>query len=342
MSNAHTVETVPGSLEAAPWFFSVSVEPRDDMIEEGDRFGDVAPDAGIEGYEPSFVTVDGIRTRYYDVGSGDPLVLVHGGNWGGHWSANDWTATFEYLRDRFRVLAFDRVGCGMTENPSDPAAFRFDADLEHALGFLDAIGLETVHLAGYSRGAGLATRMAVERPDAVRTLTLTNSVTLGPPVGDDGYRHRRLFDMEELGLERTDPAYVRRRLEQYSYRTDYVTDERVRAAAYMASREKARRTQHVMNEGGALEKWMDSLRKHMSEARRRVRNGVVSVPVHYLYGRNDLTMPSEMAMGAMDLFSQGNAPIRLTVLDECGHMVFLEYPETFARRVRDLVTYGDG
>lgn len=310
------------------------------MTQDGDRFADVTPDAGIEGYEPAFVDVGGIRTRYYDVGSGDPLVLVHGGNWGGHWSANDWTATFEHLQDRFRVLAFDRVGCGMTENPSDPSAFRFDTDLDHALGFLDAMGLESIHLAGYSRGAGLATRMAVERPAKIRTMTLTNSVTLGPPVGDDGYRHGRLFDMEELGLERTDPAYVRRRLEQYSYRTDYVTDARVRAAAYMASREKARRTQRVMDEEGALEFWMDSLQSHMKVARRRVRDGVVSMPVHYLYGRNDLTMPTEMAMSAMDLFSQGATPVRLTVLDECGHMVFLEYPKTFADRVIDLVTDG--
>lgn len=309
------------------------------MTNSDDSFPAVSPDAGIDGWCPSFLEVDGIRTRYYDVGSGEPLVLVHGGNWGGHWSANDWTATFEHLRDDFRVLAFDRVGCGMTGNPETRDSYRFGTDLEHALSFLDMLDVDSAHLVGYSRGAGLASRMAVEQPDRFRTLALTNSVTLGPTVGDDSYRHDRLFDMEELGLDPADPAHFRRRLEQYSYRTEYITDERVTASAFMADREKARTTATVMDEEGELDNWFASLQEHMTLTRRRIRDGVLSMPVLYLYGRNDLTMPTEMGMAAFDLFSQGDTTIRLTIFDGCGHMVFLEHPAEFSRRITDFIDY---
>lgn len=322
--------------------FNLLLSERKDMPDEHDRFESVPPDAGVDGYEPSFVEVNGIRTRYYDVGSGEPLILVHGGNWGGHWSANDWTRTFEHLQDRFRVLAFDRVGCGLTDHPDDPRDFRFGTDLEHALGFVDALDVDAAHLSGFSRGAGLATRMAVQKPDRFNTLILTNSVTLGPPVGDDSYRHRRLFDMEELGLDPADPAYYRRRHEQYAYDSAYVTDDRVTAAASMAARENATRTRRIMDKGGEIENWTQSLQEHMSHTRRRVRQGTLSMPVLYLYGRNDLTMPTEMAMSGMEVFSQGDTEIRLTVLDDCGHMIFLEHPAEFARLLRDFVDFWHG
>lgn len=303
------------------------------------QFEGVREDAGIQGYEPAFVDVGGVRTRYYDVGSGEPIVLVHGGNWSGQASANRWTAAFEHLRESFRVIAFDRIGCGMTDNPAGPEDFRYGTELDHAMGVLDALGLDSCHLVGYSRGAGLASRMAVEDSDRFEALVLTNTATLGPPVGDEGFRHRRLFDLGDRGLEPTDPAYTRHWLEQYSYRTEYVDDERCRAAAYMASRSKARRTAAVMDEQGQYSNWTDSLETHMEHTRRRIREGAVSMPVLYLYGREDMTVPTEMALGAFEMFSRGEFPARLTTLDDCGHMVFLEYPAEFSRLVGDFVDF---
>lgn len=309
------------------------------MTQRDPRYPEASRHGGIEGCEPAFVDVDGVRTRYYDVGNGDPLVLVHGGNWHGHASANKWTKTFEFLADRFRVLAFDRIGCGMTDNPSSPDAFRYSSELRHAIGFLDALDLDTVHLCGYSRGAGLATRVAVEIPDRIETLAITNSATLGPPIGDERYRHDRVFRMEEMGLERTDPAYIRHRLEQYSYRTDYITEERCQTAAYMESRPKARRTARVMEEDGRIDDWMESLSAHMAETRRRISSGVLDVPVLYVFGRNDLTVPFEMATRAFDLFGKTNPQVRLRVLNDCGHMIFLEHPAEFSRLLTDFVDF---
>lgn len=303
-----------------------------------DVYEGVREDGGIDGLEPAFVDVDGTRTRHYDIGDGEPIVLVHGGNWGGTSSANTWSAAIEHLRDDFRLLAFDRIGCGMTDNPEAPEDFRYAAEVDHALAYLDAVGIDRCHLVGFSRGAGLASRMAVEEPDRFRALGLTNSATLGPPAGDGRYRHDRLYRMGDLGLEPTDPAYVRYLLEQYSYRTDYITEERCRTAAYMASREKARRTAEVM-EGGQIETWRDTLETHMRLTRRRIADGVLTMPVLYVYGRNDLTVRLGAALGAVDLLGRTNPDVRLKLITGCGHMVFLEHPREFARTVSDFVGF---
>ena len=73
--------------------------------------------ASIAGLEANFIDVGGIRTRYYDEGEGDVLLLVHGGPWEGTSSANDWSRNIEGLAKQFRVLAPDKLGNGMTGNP---------------------------------------------------------------------------------------------------------------------------------------------------------------------------------------------------------------------------------
>ena len=67
-----------------------------------------------------FVDVDGIRTRYFDKGSGELLVLFHGSHLGTNdacESALDWELNYDSLAEWFRVIAVDKLGQGHTDNP---------------------------------------------------------------------------------------------------------------------------------------------------------------------------------------------------------------------------------
>ena len=67
---------------------------------------EVSPTASIGGYEAKFVDVNGIRTRYYEAGSGEPMILLHGAPWGGVASANTWVDNIATLSKHFHVYAF--------------------------------------------------------------------------------------------------------------------------------------------------------------------------------------------------------------------------------------------
>src|SRR5215510_7208573 len=60
--------------------------------------------------EAKFIDVNGIRTRYFDGGNGEPLVLVHGGQWPATASAGGWAPVFDHLAGNFHVYAFDKLG----------------------------------------------------------------------------------------------------------------------------------------------------------------------------------------------------------------------------------------
>jgi len=70
-----------------------------------------------------YAEVGGIRTRYFDMGSGEPIVLWHGDEFGGLASASTWNRNFTGLSQSFRVVAADRLGQGFTDNPRQEADY---------------------------------------------------------------------------------------------------------------------------------------------------------------------------------------------------------------------------
>src|SRR5262245_18537084 len=78
-----------------------------------------AQDGSVGGQRAHFITVNGGRTRYYEAGTGaDVVLLIHGARPGCTSSANTWTPVIAGLAQRYRVLAPDRLGHGMSENPT--------------------------------------------------------------------------------------------------------------------------------------------------------------------------------------------------------------------------------
>ena len=115
----------------------------------------------------------GLRAHVIEAGSGEPLLLVHGGNGvGAHWIP---------LMTRlvgWRMIVPDRPGCGLTDG------FLYDGvDMRaHGAAFLegvlDALGVEAASIIGNSMGGYFALCFALAHPDRVRKLVLA-----GGPAG---------------------------------------------------------------------------------------------------------------------------------------------------------------
>ncbi|WP_328931540.1 MULTISPECIES: alpha/beta hydrolase [unclassified Streptomyces] len=114
-----------------------------------------------------FASADG-DLAYRDVGSGDPVVLLHSG-FADHRVFDD---QIPALAARFRVIAPDIRGHGFSANASAP--FRWADDLTGLLRHLD---LGPAVLVGLSMGAGVATDTALESPELVRAIVVSGGGT---------------------------------------------------------------------------------------------------------------------------------------------------------------------
>ena len=116
------------------------------------------------------VEVGDYRVAYYEEGEGQPLLLLHGCPF----SSFIWRKVIPPLSGDYRCLAPDLLGLGDTETPAR-ADWSLRAQAEMVIGFLDALGLETVHLVGHDHGGALAQLLAAEHPQRIDRLVITNA-----------------------------------------------------------------------------------------------------------------------------------------------------------------------
>jgi len=132
-----------------------------------------------------YVMVGGIRTRYFDQGSGPVILLIHGGGYDYRLgvACDDWEGLFDELAAHYRVIAVDKLGAGGTDSPAADADFTQHARTNHLVEFIRELGLRGVVLVGHSRGALEAAQIALELPGFVTAVVLLDSSSL-PPSGD--------------------------------------------------------------------------------------------------------------------------------------------------------------
>lgn len=114
------------------------------------------------------------ETQIFELGTGPPLLYVHGGLGGAYEMVPILTA----LAKTYRVLAVDRPGHGL----ADPFDYHGVDLLEHARTFLgdilDALELPTVYVVANSLGALWSIAFAIDAPGRVSRLAL-----VGAPFG---------------------------------------------------------------------------------------------------------------------------------------------------------------
>ncbi len=114
----------------------------------------------------SYAELEGVKLWYDERGDGYPLVLMHGG----FTDSRDFAGNLDNLASQFRLLLPERRGHGHTADVVGPITLEVMA--RDTIAFLDKVVGGASHLVGYSAGAAVALRVALERPDLVNRLVL--------------------------------------------------------------------------------------------------------------------------------------------------------------------------
>jgi haloalkane dehalogenase len=153
---------------------------------------------GLPGYpfEPHYVEQDGLRMHYVDEGNGDPVLLFHG----------EPTWSFLYrkvippLARVVRVVAPDYFGFGRSDKPVDRGWYSYDSHYASVSRFVDELDLRGLTLVVHDWGGPLGLRLAVERPERVERLVITNTgLYAGRPPSDEWLRFREF--VRRVGTE---------------------------------------------------------------------------------------------------------------------------------------------
>ncbi|MBI1280802.1 MAG: alpha/beta fold hydrolase [Anaerolineaceae bacterium] len=142
------------------------------------------------GYAP----VNGINLYYEIYGTGEPLILLHGGVG----AIEMFGEVIPMLAQGRQVIAVDLQAHGRTADVDRPMTFEAMAD--DIAGLIQYLGFEKADVMGYSLGGGAALKTAIDHPEVVRKLVLVST-----PFKSDGWYPEVLAGMAQMSAAAAEP-----------------------------------------------------------------------------------------------------------------------------------------
>ncbi len=273
----------------------------------------------IPSLEPFSLTVNGLQIRAYVLGSGEPLLLLHGGGVDG--ALLSWRLAMPALALKRRVIAFDWPGYGGSQ--PNPQSNSMDFYIEFTGAVLDALGLQRSALMGLSLGGGAALGFALAHPDRVERLALVDAYGLADRVAFQRLSHW-MVQSEGLMLGSYKLLRKSRKLTRWTLgyllvRKESITNELVDEVYRVICQPDAGKAFLDIQRSDVLP---DRVRTcyidHVTELR---------MPTLIIHGEQDQLVPLAAAREAV----RRNPAIRLEVLPRCGHWPQRDAPDEFNR-----------
>ena len=266
-----------------------------------------------------------VVTHYVRAGSGEPVVLLHG--WPQSWYA--WRKIIPALAQRYTVIAPDLRGLGDSSRPLDGYDKRTIAeDIWKLMG--EHLGFARYFLVGHDWGGPVAFALAAAHPEAVRRLVMLDAAVPGDGSGTFSQHGRRwhhafhqTLDLPESLIAGREDIYFGWFYRHYGYRPDAISPEDV--LEYL----RTYRQPGALRAGFAYYRALDRDVVHNQAvcARMKLPMPVLALGGGQAFGRGSETLESLQRV-AVD--------VRGGVVDDCGHWMVEEQPETIANALLEF------
>lgn len=261
-----------------------------------------------------FITVDGLNIRYLEEGSGISAMLTHGISLGS--AADVFQRNMPVLAAAgIRAIAFDYPGFGKSDLPQDMSGKYREDFLFH---FADALGIEKFAVVAHSQSANLVVSIALEHPERITHLFLSDAAGLLPPLetgnstvgGGEEAAIARLQDR----MTRAEPSLedIRTQMETFLYNHDLITDEELKLryesctgkahANFVARRQAAQAGTGGMEAHAQVPLWQ--------------RLDELKMPVSIIFGKQDRARTEERAK----LLQERYPHLPIHIVDGSKHM----------------------
>ena len=268
----------------------------------------------------SLMAVNGVRLNVELVGSGMPLVLLHGFT-----GSNATWKAHESALAGFQLIEMEMLGHGQSEAPDEPGRYDLTFCAQDITAVLDQLGIERAAVLGYSMGGRAALHFAIHQPQRVSALILESAT---PGLKEAAERAARveadntLADfIENKGLA----AFVERWESLPMWHSQQNLPETVREALHQ---------QRLQNRPTGL-----------ANSLRGLGTGVQAP----LWDRlPEITVPTLLIAGALDIKFSAIARemhpaisnSQLAIIEGAGHAVHLEQPQAFDQLIQQFEIRG--
>ncbi len=283
-----------------------------------------ATETNVGEFEAWSAELHGHEVIYHTVGSGPPVVLIHGMvN-----SSRHWRAVALELADRYTVIAPDLIGHGDSATPRGD--YSLGAHAAAIRDLLTSIGVGGATIVGHSLGGGVAMQFFWQFPQRVDRLVLVSSGGLGREVSPM-LRGAALPGAAAVVWAAAHPA-VLAALDGVAERLDRGASGR---GTYLRAVARALRP---LEAAGARRAFLQTLRSVIDARGQRVSATdrlylLGPVPTMVVWGERDHTIPLEHGRAAHELIPNS----RFETLPRAAHFPHLEDPHGLAELIGEFI-----
>ena len=140
--------------------------------------GPQAPWRKLYPFSSHYHDADGHRQHYIDEGPRDapPLVMVHGNP---TWSFY-WRNLVAGLSERYRTIAVDHLGCGLSDKPQD-YDYCLNRHVDNLSGLIESLDLQNATLIAHDWGGAIGTGALLKHRSRFNRIVLCNTAAFPPP-----------------------------------------------------------------------------------------------------------------------------------------------------------------
>ena len=221
------------------------------------------------------------------------------------------------LGKHMTVLAPDLVGFGFTERP-ESVTYDLDTWTRHAIGVLDALGVERAHVIGNSFGGAIALSLATRHPERVDRLVLMGAV---------GVTHEITEGLDAVWGYQPSPENMLAIMEYFAYDQSLFNGE-LAQLRYQASIRPGVQEAFASMFPEPRQVSLDAISLPEDEIRS------IAAPTLIVHGRDDQVIPVATSLRLLELIDNS----QLHVFGRCGHWTQIEKSDEFAELVIDFLT----
>jgi pimeloyl-ACP methyl ester carboxylesterase len=256
-----------------------------------------------------YITIDNVLIRYADKNQkGFPLFLIHG--LGG--SIESWTNNIEFLSKKFRIIAFDLPGFGLSDKPKVSYTINFYVNFLEK--FIKILKIKHLFLIGSSLGGHIAIEFTM------RNRTIVDKLILISPAGclpksfkgtPSLKRYVKIVDAKSSNdinriLTSIDNSLVDRSYANIMYKR--------------------------LSMPGAKDAFISALKGSANAPRYNNKLAKINTNMLLIWGKEDKMIPLKYIRPFME---HGNS--RIIIIENCGHRPHVENPKLFNKIVKDFL-----
>ena len=264
-----------------------------------------------------------LQLHYNDIGeSSETIIMLHGSGPGASGWANFNRNIDTFVDAGYRVIFMDCPGWSKSD-PVVSTGSRSNLNANALKGFVNALGLDRVHLVGNSMGGHTAVAFALDNPERVGKLVLmgggTGGVSSFVPMPTEGikliggvYRNPTLENLKKM-------------MTVFVYDSSALTDDLIQG-----------RLDNMLKQREHLENFVKSVEanpKQFPDFGHRLSE--IKAQTLVIWGRNDRFVPMDTGLRLI----AGIPNSELHVFNACGHWAQWEHAEKFNRMVLDFLTH---